>query len=76
MDKKVTFYDGGCQDCQNVAAFFSAHGVDYGRKNIKSHPELVNEAKKKGAKTFPAVFINNDLIEGWDEGKLKKKLEL
>ena len=74
MNSKVIFYDGGCADCQKVSAFFSANGVDYDRKNIKAHPELANEAKKKGAKTFPAVFIGNNLVEGWDENILRSKL--
>ncbi len=76
MNSQVVFFDGGCADCQKVSAFFSANGVDYERKNIKAHPELANEAKQKGAKSFPAVFINNDLVEGWDEKTLRHKLKL
>jgi len=76
MDSKVVFYDGGCADCQKVSAFFSANGIDYDHKNIKAHPELAEEAKKKGAKTFPAVFINNNIVEGWDENNLRVKLGL
>ncbi|MCA9400249.1 MAG: glutaredoxin family protein [Candidatus Omnitrophica bacterium] len=75
MKKKVIFYDGGCADCQKVSAFFSANGVDYERKNIKAHPELAEEAKQKGAKQFPAVFIGNDIVEGWNESALKQKIQ-
>jgi glutaredoxin len=50
--------------------------VDYERKNIKAHPELADTAKKKGAKTFPAVFVNETLIEGWDEKRLRQSLNL
>jgi len=76
MGQEIIFYDGGCADCQKVSAFFSANGVDYDRKNIKAHPELADEAKKKGAKTFPAVFINSDIVEGWNENTLRDKLNL
>ena len=76
MNPKITFYDGGCADCQKVSAFFSANGIDYDRKNIKAHPELADEAKKKGAKTFPAVFIGNGIVEGWDENALRLKLDI
>lgn len=76
MGVKTVFYDGGCADCQKVAAFFSANGIDYDRRNIKAHPELANEAKKKGAKTFPAVFIGNDIVEGWNESVLRSKLNI
>lgn len=76
MSKQVVFYDGGCADCQKVAAFFSQHGVDYDRKNIKAHPELAEEAKQKGAQSFPAVFIDGECIEGWKESTLNEKLGL
>lgn len=76
MGQEIIFYDGGCADCQKVSAFFSANGVDYDRKNIKAHPELAEEAKEKGAKTFPAVFINSDIVEGWNENTLRDKLNL
>lgn len=76
MPEKITFYDGGCADCQKVSAFFSANGIDYERKNIKAHPELAEEAKSKGAKTFPAIFVEKDIVEGWDEAELKSKLKI
>lgn len=74
MTKQITFYDGGCGDCQKVAAYFSSKGIDYVRKNIQAHPDLAQEAKNKGAKTFPAVFIDGQLIEGWNESALNQKL--
>ncbi len=74
MLKQVTFFDGGCADCQKVAAYLSAKGIDYERKNIKAHPEMAQEAKNSGAKTFPAVFVNGHLVEGWNEGELNQKL--
>ncbi|MGE0268634.1 MAG: glutaredoxin family protein [Candidatus Omnitrophota bacterium] len=76
MNKNIVFYDGGCGDCQNVAKFFSANGVDYNRKNIKAHPELADTARKQGAKTFPAVFVDDLLIEGWNEKLLRQALDL
>ncbi len=76
MGNRVTFYDGGCADCQKVAAFFSAHGVDYDRKNLKTNPSAKSEAIAKGAKTFPAVWVGTTLVEGWNEAKLKQNLGL
>lgn len=72
--KSVTFYDGGCADCQKVAAFFSAQGIDYERKNVKAHPELLEELKTKGTQALPAVVVGDQVITGWNEEALKKAL--
>lgn len=74
MAKKVIFYDGGCANCQKVASFFSAQGIDYERKNVKAHPELAEELRAKGTQTLPAVFVDDALVEGWDEAKLRQLL--
>ncbi len=71
MTKTVIFYDGGCADCQKVAGLLSATGVDYLRYNVKGHPELMAEVKRQGLKTLPAVIANGQVIEGWDEAKLR-----
>ncbi len=74
MTKTVIFYDGGCADCQKVAGLLSATGVDYLRYNVKGHPELMAEVKRQGLKTLPAVVSNGQVIEGWDEAKLRTVL--
>jgi len=75
MAKTVIFYDGGCGDCQKVAGFLSGAGVDYLRHNVKGHPDLMNEVKRQGFKSLPAVVVGSQVIEGWDEGKLKAALQ-
>lgn len=74
MAKEVIFYDGGCANCQQVAAFLSKHGVDYTRKNVKAHPELQAEVSQKGVTTLPCVVIDGKPITGWDEPKLRQAL--
>ena len=74
MSKKVTFYDGGCADCQHVAAFLSANGIDYERKNVKAHPKLLDELKQRGTQALPAVIVDTKIVTGWNEAELKKLL--
>ena len=74
MSKKIIFYDGGCADCQQVATFLSANGIDYDRKNVKAHPELLDELKKKGTQALPVVMVGDKVLTGWNESELKKHL--
>ena len=74
MAKEVVFYDGGCANCQQVAAFLSKHGVDYVRKNVKAHPELQAELTAKHINTLPTVIVDGQPIPGWDETTLRQIL--
>ncbi|MCB9771370.1 MAG: glutaredoxin family protein [Candidatus Omnitrophica bacterium] len=74
MVKTVIFYDGGCADCQKVSSLLSATGVDYLRYNVKGHPELMSEVKRLGFKSLPTVIADNQVIEGWDETRLRNVL--
>ncbi|GEM_PF-4974154 len=74
MAKTVIFYDGGCADCQKVASLLSATGVDYIRYNVKGHPDLMAEVKRQSIKTLPTVVAGSQVIEGWDESKLRAVL--
>ncbi len=74
MAKEVIFYDGGCANCQQVAAFFSRHGVDYIRKNVKAHPDLQRELEQKRITSLPCVLVAGQPILGWDEPKLRQAL--
>jgi glutaredoxin len=74
MAKEVVFYDGGCANCQQAAAFFSRHGVDYVRKNVKAHPEFQQELASKGAQALPSFIVDGKLIAGWDEASLKRAI--
>jgi glutaredoxin len=76
MAHNVVFYDGGCADCQQVAAFFSKHGVEYVRKNLKAHPELRVELERRGVRSLPAVVVDERTITGWNEPALRGALNL
>lgn len=75
---EVIFYDGGCANCQQVAAFFSRHGIDHVRKNVKAHPELGPELERERERitTLPCVVVNGQRIFGWDEPGLRRALGL
>ncbi|MCD2203572.1 FAD-dependent oxidoreductase [Halobacterium sp. KA-6] len=72
-----------CSYCEKAKDLFDAKGVDYVTYNVTGDEELFAEMKERanGRETAPEVFIDDELIGGWDDtheldqsGELDEKL--
>lgn len=72
-----------CPYCEMAKDLFDGKGVEYELYNVSADEELFEEMvdRADGRKTAPEVFINRELIGGWDEtsaldetGELDEKL--
>ncbi|WP_459889010.1 FAD-dependent oxidoreductase [Halostagnicola bangensis] len=72
-----------CPYCEKAKDLFDAKGVEYETYNVTGDEELFEEMIERadGRKTAPEVFIDDELIGGWDEtsaldetGELDEKL--
>jgi len=74
-----------CSYCEKAKDLFDAKGVDYVTYNVTGDQELFAEMTERsnGRETAPEVFIDDELIGGWDDthaldqtGELDEKLGL
>ncbi|MFB6068419.1 MAG: FAD-dependent oxidoreductase, partial [Halobacterium sp.] len=74
-----------CSYCEKAKDLFDAKGVDYVTYNVTGDDELFAEMKERanGRETAPEVFIDDELVGGWDDthaldqsGELDEKLGL
>ena len=72
-----------CPYCEKAKDLFDAKGVEYETYNVTGDDELFEEMVERagGRKTAPEVFIDDELIGGWDQtteldesGELDEKL--
>jgi len=72
-----------CPYCEKAKDLFDEKGVDYVTYNVTGDDELFAEMKERadGRETAPEVFIDDELIGGWDDtheldqaGELDEKL--
>jgi len=72
-----------CPYCEKAKDLFDAKGVDYVTYNVTGDEERFAEMKERanGRETAPEVFIDDELIGGWDDtsaldatGELDEKL--
>lgn len=76
--KKVTIYTTPtCGYCSMAKEFFAANGILYEEKNVATdavaREEMLNKTQQMGV---PVIQVDNDLMVGFNQAKLKELLEL
>ncbi|ELY98514.1 thioredoxin reductase [Natrialba chahannaoensis JCM 10990] len=74
-----------CPYCEKAKDLFDSKGIEYEEYNVTGDDELFEEMVERadGRKTAPEVFIDDELIGGWDDtsarnetGELDEKLDI
>ncbi len=76
--KNVTIYSTPtCSYCKAAKAFFKEHNVTYTEKDVAgdqaARAEMVEKSHQMGV---PVIFVDSDMIVGFDEGHLKQLLAI
>lgn len=76
MDKTVTIYSTPvCHYCQEAKAFFAEHNITYQEHNVAADAEKRQEMiEMTGQMGVPVIRIENDIVIGFDEHKLRELL--
>jgi glutaredoxin-like YruB-family protein len=78
MDKTVTIYSTPvCHFCHAAKDFFTANNIAFTEHDVASdlekRQEMVDMTNQMGV---PVIRVNDDVVIGFDEGKLKELLEI
>ncbi len=78
MDKTVTIYSTPvCHFCHAAKDFFTENGVKYTEYDVaadaEKRQEMIEMTNQMGV---PVIRIGDDVVIGFDEGKLKELLSL
>ena len=78
MDKTVTIYSTPvCHFCHAAKDFFAANDVTFTEHDVASdlekRQEMIDMTNQMGV---PVIRIGDDVVIGFDEGKLKELLSL
>lgn len=78
MDKTVTIYSTpACHFCQAAKEFFSENKVEYTEHDVASDQEKRQEmVEMTGQMGVPVIRIEDDVVVGFDEAKVKELLGL
>ncbi len=78
MEKKVTIYSTpSCHFCHAAKAFFDEHAIAYEdinvAENLERRKEMIDLTGQMGV---PVIRVADDVVVGFDEGKLRELLEI
>ncbi|PIQ66214.1 MAG: NrdH-redoxin [Candidatus Zambryskibacteria bacterium CG11_big_fil_rev_8_21_14_0_20_42_18] len=74
--KNVTIYSTPtCHFCHAAKEFFKANNVQFTDHDVSSDTQKRDEMlQKSGQMGVPVIFIDDQMVIGFDEGKLKSLL--
>lgn len=76
--KNITIYSTPtCHFCHAAKEFFKEHNVEYTNKDVTTDKALADEMiAKSGQMGVPVIFIDNEMVVGFDEARIKKILNI
>ena len=76
--KNVTIYSTPtCHFCHATKEFFKEHGIVFTDYNVSEDSAKRDEMiQKSGQMGVPVIFVDNEMITGFDEPKLRELLEI
>lgn len=76
--KNVTIYSTpSCQFCHAAKEFFTENDIEFTDHDVASDTEKRKEmVQKSGQMGVPVIMIDDEIIVGFDEGKLRELLEV
>lgn len=74
--KNVTIYSTPtCHFCKAAKAFFAEHDIAYTEHDVASDRGKAQEMmNKSGQMGVPVIFVDDDMVVGFDEARLKNLL--
>ena len=77
MKNVIIYTTPTCHFCKAAKAFFAEHDVEYTNKDVTTDKALADEmVAKSGQMGVPVIFVDNEMIVGFDEDKLRELLDI
>ncbi len=77
MSKKVTVYTSNtCGYCHLAKDFLNENSIVFEEKNVSTDTVARKELMSKGFMGVPVIFVDEEVIQGFDKAKLTELLGL
>jgi len=76
MNKNVVvFTSNTCGYCHQAKDYLGSIGVEYTEKNVSTDTQARKELMSKGFMGVPVIYVGEEIIQGFDKGKLDELLK-
>lgn len=76
MKKVVVYSSDTCGYCTMAKDFLKSKGVEFVEKNVSNDMTARQELMKKGFMGVPVIYVDDEVIHGFDKGRLEELLGL
>lgn len=77
MKKVIIYSTPTCHYCNLAKEFFDHYDISYESYNVQSDLEKRKEmVEKSGQMGVPVIFVDDEMVKGFDEEKLRELLEI
>ncbi len=77
MSKKVVVFSSNtCGYCTMAKEYLNEKGVSFEERNVSSDIEARKELMSKGFMGVPVIYVDDEVIQGFDKAKLDSLLGL
>jgi Glutaredoxin and related proteins len=77
MSKNVVIYSSNsCGYCAMAKDYFNEKGVAYTEKNVSTDIEARKDLMSKGFMGVPVIYVEDEVIQGFDKARLDELLGL
>jgi len=76
MKNVVIYSSNTCGYCTMAKEYFNENNVEYTEKNVSTDLEARKELMSKGFMGVPVIYVEDEVIQGFDKAKLDELLGL
>ncbi len=74
MKKVVVFTSNTCPHCNTAKEYLSEKNIEFEERNVQTDPQARKELMKRKIMGVPAIFVDEDVVVGFDKNKLDELL--
>lgn len=76
MDKKVTvFTSNTCGYCHMAKDYLNENNIEFEERNVSTDADARKELMSKGFMGVPVIYVGEEVIQGFDKGRLEELLK-
>jgi len=77
MNKNVVIFTSStCGYCTMAKEFFKENDISYEERNISTDVEARKELMSKGFMAVPIIYVDDEVLQGFDKPRLTEIFEL
>lgn len=73
---EITVYiSDNCDESTKIIDYLNELSVDYNAKNVTKNREHLTELQARNVYSAPAIFINNQVVLGFQKDKIRRLIQ-